>query len=786
MGRRVGDLLDRFIFADELSLDARRINIMLLFGLCVAVGCTILRLVEQAPMSSLIVQAIFIGSVIIAALVVNIYKIYTFAIYVMVVSLNFILFPLAFFFNGGLLTGMPAFFSMGIALIVLLTGGRQSGLLIAINIVWVIACYVVANQYPHIIQTPASPILSTIDHIGSFLMVGMFIGAVIRVQDHLYVRERAKVMDVTEGLLYRDRLRVDVNELAAALLNARVDDFEAVFDRYVGQLAIHSDIDRAIVWRNAEKDGKLHYITSYCWASKAELKYVNETFSYDETPGWYQTLANDGIISGPVAGMDPETQKTLTPYGIRSVLVVPAVYQNQFEGFVSFDDCHRERDFSQDEIEILRSATLILTNATIRSEIMDSLVAAREEALAGNRAKSEFLSNMSHEMRTPMNAITGMIAIAKGTDSVDRKNECLDKMEEASIHLLGVISDVLDMSKIEANKLELSLSDFSFSRLIERVVTVSTFQTQEKGLDFELDLDPRVPDALRGDDQRVSQVITNILANAIKFTPEGGTVTLRTRLLEPSALPFDSEALALPFGSEPLPPDSHLVGITIADSGIGISAEQMDRLFKPFQQAESTTSRRFGGTGLGLAISERIVKQMGGTILVESELGVGSSFEIVIPLADAQSDVCLTEPKVSLRWEKPGDVNLADHCILLAEDIEVNREIVIAFVEPTGIGIDCAPNGVEATRLFEQDPRRYDLILMDMQMPEMDGCDATRHIRSLDVPWAKEIPIIALTANVFKDDIDKCLAAGMNDHLGKPLDQDKVIEVIRTYLDPST
>jgi CheY-like chemotaxis protein len=320
------------------------------------------------------------------------------------------------------------------------------------------------------------------------------------------------------------------------------------------------------------------------------------------------------------------------------------------------------------------------------------------------------------------------------------------------------------MSKIEANQLELSFADFSFSRLIERVVTVSTFQIRQKGLDFDLDLDPEIPDALRGDDQRVSQVVTNILVNAIKFTPEGGRVVLRTRLLE-----------ALPEGR-------HLISITVTDSGIGISAEQMERLFKPFQQAESSTSRRYGGTGLGLAISQRITEKMGGTISAESELGTGSSFEIVIPLENARGDFDPLESEVISQQPEPDEVSFAGRRILLAEDIEVNREIVLALMEPTGIKIDCAVNGAEAVYLFEQDPRRYDLILMDMQMPEMDGCDATRRIRSLDAPWAQEVPIIALTANVFKDDINKCLEAGMNDHLGKPLNQDKIITALRVYL----
>jgi signal transduction histidine kinase/CheY-like chemotaxis protein len=764
MGRRVQVLLNRYIFADELSLDARRINIMLLFGFLVAIGCTVLRVIEQASTFSLIIQALFIISVAVAALVVNTYKIYTFAIFAMVVSLDFILFPLAFFINGGLATGMPAFFAMGIALIAMLMSGRQCTVFIVLNIIWIIACYVVVNYYPQIVSTPASPLLGAIDHIGSFLMVAMFIGAVIKVQDRLYVGERAKVTEAAQALLYRDRLRVDVNELATALLNPGEEDLATVFERGIVQLASHIDVDRVSIWRNMEKDGKLCYTRAFYWARDRGLEYAADTLSYEDTPKWYKILVSGDSISGPLSSLSPETYQALAPHGIRSVLMVPAFYQNRFDGFVSFDDCHQEREFNRDEIDILRSATLILTNATIRNEINASLVVAREEALAGNRAKSEFLSNMSHEMRTPMNAITGMLAIAKSTDDVARKNVCLDKMEEASIHLLGVISDVLDMSKIEANQLELSFTDFSFGRLIERVITVSAFQIQQKGLDFDLDLDPEIPDALRGDDQRISQVITNILVNAVKFTPEGGRVVLRTRLLEA------------------LSEDRHLISITIIDNGIGISAEQMDRLFKPFQQAESSTSRRYGGTGLGLAISQRIIEKMGGNIAVESELGVGSSFEITVPFEDARGDLALAGPEAPVRQTEPDETSFAGRRILLAEDIEVNREIVLALMEPLGIEMDCAVNGIDAVRLFEQDPRRYDLILMDMQMPEMDGCDATRRIRSLDVPWAREIPIIALTANVFKDDIYKCLEAGMNDHLGKPLDQNKVITTLRTYL----
>jgi signal transduction histidine kinase/CheY-like chemotaxis protein len=392
----------------------------------------------------------------------------------------------------------------------------------------------------------------------------------------------------------------------------------------------------------------------------------------------------------------------------------------------------------------------------------ERLEKALDEAQTANSAKSDFLAQMSHEIRTPMNAVLGMTAIGKSATDMERKDYALGKIEDASQHLLGVINDILDMSKIEAKRFELFAYEFEFAKMIQRIVDIFGFRLGEKDQRLDVRIDEDIPPLLVGDEQRLAQVITNLLGNAVKFTPELGSIGLEADLVGEDG-------------------GVYTIRVAVSDTGIGISPEQQKLLFQSFQQAEAGMARKYGGTGLGLAISKNIVELMGGEIGVDSSLGKGSVFSFTFKAVRGAVTVG-DSPKPRADEDHAGHGEFKGRRVLLVEDLDINREIVEAIVEPTMLELDCAVDGAQAVEMFYRAPGEYDLILMDVQMPEMDGYEATRRIRGLGVEGAETVPIVAMTANVFSEDIERCLESGMNGHLGKPIDIGEFFETLRRYL----
>jgi len=843
-----------------------------------------------------------------------------------------------------------------------------------------------------------------------------------------FLYDLSDVKKLTQHLHEQDELLKALNNVSSTLIEPGTH-FDDTLQKAMWIIAEAVNVDRVRAWKNYDDSTGGYCTLIYEWNNgnfKTRSKHgiLAEDQKYNERPILKEVISKGTNFNTTVREMHPDLRDRLESWGILSTFLMPVFLQEKFWGFIAFDDCRKERLFTENEELILRSASRTIVNAISRNNITErletavkdaneankqknialkslesilngidaliyitvpdtgkllfinnymkkilgregedlvgeycykvlrnsdkkcsycpcfqlekkpdqiviwddyvdllkghirhsdcyidwpngekvhlqhavditELISAKEQAEQGSRSKSAFLANMSHEIRTPMNAIIGMTVIGKTADDIPRKDYCFEKIENASQHLLGVINDILDMSKIEANKFELSHEEFDFEKMLQRVVNIVAFRADEKKQKLSVHIDKSIPRTLIGDDQRLAQVITNLLGNAVKFTPEDGFVKLETRFM----------------GKEE---DYYLVQISVKDSGIGISPKQQEQLFQSFQQAESGTSRRFGGTGLGLVISKNIVELMGGKIELESEPGIGSSFSFTIKAKrgnrktpslseiginwdnikimavdddreildyfqeimngfGTKCDIALTGQEAlaligvngmydiyfvdwkmpdmdgimlarelkekskspehtivimisAAEWSSVADEAkkagvdkflskplfpsaIADaiseaiglhhrnkketvgyngifegYKVLLAEDVDINREIVEALVEPTLLEVECAENGVEAVTLFNRYPDKYNLILMDVQMPEMDGYEATQRIRESAHERAKSIPIIAMTANVFREDVERCIAAGMNEHIGKPLDMDEFFGMLRRYL----
>jgi signal transduction histidine kinase len=571
---------------------------VVIFGVFSAVIVLIVQIVEQTSPVVIIFMTVIIVLLSVGFVLINRFNIYRYAIPVVIITLGDIIFPVVFFLHGGPDSGMSMFFLIPVLTIFVVARGWHRIFLFLLQAAVVIFCYGVALQSDPIIPiTPITAQQSFVDIVLSWVVAGALIGFVALFQRLIYEKEKERADGAIESVSHLVEMRGTINTVAMVLLTANEDNKRESFEKSLQLLAEGFAVDTVKVWHLIAENDHSMTITLFDWysISGSQMQQTEEfTTVLPKSEGMVDLLLRNKnylYISADNSQLPEKVIRILNAFQMGSSLVLPIITRENIWGFVTFSAADSNREMSHSEAEAMHSAVMILSEAIVLQQTFNDLISAREQALLGLKTRSNFLSNMSHEVRTPISAIIGMTNLALADDDLAQNKNRLSKIKEASTHLIGVVNDILDMSKIEAGKFNLHIKPFYTKAMIDRTLSMIRFRTEERFQTLASHVDPQLPKRLIGDEQHIAQVIMNLLSNAIKFTPEEGSIEFRCEVTS-------------------LGEKICTVKFSVIDDGIGIDPEKQEKLFDSFEQIESGTTRRYSGTGLGLPISKNIVESM--------------------------------------------------------------------------------------------------------------------------------------------------------------------------------